>query len=217
MPAPIVLIAQISPFGPQPNIPPLPPPPLLTSLLLEHPAPLVGALGIAAVVAFAILNARGRARQAGIAGLALLLAAAGLYTLATLIQTDREKISEETKALIGAAAHADSRALDAQMAPTCRLYTSLPIPEFTVPSDGLGKAAILDGVVKAMGQQHHVDEAAVLELQAAIDGPTSGRTQVRVRTTIDKVPVFSWWRITWQRGSDGDWKAAAIEPLHLGF
>lgn len=215
------LLAQVLP---QPaNVPPLPSPPLLPRLFLEQPTPLAVALVIATIVATAVLNRRGKAVQGTVAAAFGVLVAA-LIILATAIQTDREKIAAATEDLVNAAAAVDQTALNRMLAPDVRLLAQSRINEQVqregpnLTDSGWDKTMILAQAEKHLKGQFKVSSAVILETQALLDGPTSGRTQVRIRAVpeIYNFPVVTWWRVTWRKGSDGQWQAIAIEPLDLG-
>jgi hypothetical protein len=172
---------------------------------------------IAGIVTFIILNRRGKLRQGMLVGTGLIVVGIGVWILAAAVQTDREAITTQTRDLIGATARAQTTDLDRLLAPDARLFVSIRIPGVTISSAGLDKADILKKVKQELGQAHTVSECAILETQAVIDAPGSGRSQVRVRAVIDSFPTFSWWKVTWGRGNDGPWRATAIQPLDVGF
>lgn len=216
------LLAQFLP--PPAKVPPLPSPPLLPRLFLEQPTPLAVALVIATIVSMAVLNRRGKAVQGTVAAAFGVLVAA-VIILATAVQTDRERIAAATEDLVNAAAAVDQTALDRMLAPDVRLLAQARINEQVqregpkLTDSGWDKATILAQADEYLKGPFKVSSAAVLETQALLDGPTSGRTQVRVRAVpeIYNFPVITWWRVTWRKGSDGQWQAIAIEPLDLGL
>lgn len=205
---PEILLAQNT------TVAPLASPPLLPRLFLEQPLPVVLLLVVLAVAAFVVLNGRSKARQGMLGGAALVAAAAGVWLLARFVQTDREAIMAQTGRLVGSTVRSDTAAMDRILAADARLFPGVRIPMVDVPTQGWDKAGILKLAPENVSRWQ-VEEAAVLEMQGRLDGPTSGRTQVRVRTLVSRVPVISWWRITWRQGPDGAWTASAIEPLEI--
>lgn len=195
-------------------VPPLPGPPLWERLLLEEPVYLAGALGLAAIVAFVILNQRARLRTGAVAAVVLLLAAAGVMVLGTTVRTEREAMAESTASLVDAVARVDTAALDQLLASDVMLVSDFHIPELPIASPGLGKNAILAAVGVTM-RRYPVKEHRILATQAQSTGPGIGRTQVRVRVVVEGIPHTSWWKVDWRRGTDGRWRAIAIRPLDI--
>jgi len=212
---PYILLAQSSPLTSGVTPPPLDSPPLLPRLIFEQPLPLVALFIGGAVVAFVVLNRRFKAKQGVLAAGGLLLAAGALWLTASLVQTDREQIMAETSRLIGATTRVDTAALDNLLAPDVRLFAGPRIGDSRIPSAGWDKKAILENTDRYLRAIYKVDEAAVLEMQGTMDGPTSGRTQARIRTTVVGAPFISWWRVTWRRSGEGRWEVTAIEPLEI--
>ena len=90
---------------------PIADPPLLQSLLLEGPWPLVLTLvGTAAVLR--LLAARRRQRRLDVAALIALLLALGVYLLASIVTTNREQLLERTEQLVMATAPLDSPTIE---------------------------------------------------------------------------------------------------------
>lgn len=188
----------------------LPSPPPIEHYLLENPWPLVVVLAVAGVTAFLRLRAAGKPRPGTLWGLTLFLAAGGVWTLASWVQTGREAITRSTAALIGAAARADIPSLDALLSDQLSLFRPGGGP-------GLGKTETIGRVQRDLGGPYRVREWAVLETQAMTDSASSGVAQVRVRVTLEAagIPNISWWRIDWRKGADGAWRAVTIEPVSV--
>src|SRR5262245_3222985 len=109
MPSHPLMLAQ---FGRPPAIKPLPSPPFLEHYLLEDPIPLALILLGAAVVTLFVLNRKGKLRRGVAIGAALALAAAGVWALASIVSTNRERAADATDRLVGAAARVDIPAID---------------------------------------------------------------------------------------------------------
>ncbi len=208
-------LSQIS-LGDPASVRPLPARPFLSHLFLENPMPLVGVCVAGAIVAFFVLNARGRAALAVIVGLVLATLAGGFYSIAAAVRTDHEALDEQSARLVDAAATLDFAALRDVLSPEARIESTIAQSEIPLAK---GREAIVDAVRSTLGGTYSVKEHATLEVQATLDGPQVGRTQVRVRVTpsggMYEVPMFSWWRIDWRRGGDGEWHAVVIEPLAI--
>jgi hypothetical protein len=189
---------------------PLPAAPLLESILFERPLPLVVLLVLAGLVAFVLLNRRGRA-GAGIFALALGVAlACGLWILATVVRTDREVVSEQTRELVDAAARTDRAGLSRLLHETAKL---------SIGGGGwLERDEILDAVDRRLGATYKLHEWAVVKVEASVDSAEVARTQVNVRaeTEAARVPNLSWWKIGWRKAADGRWVVTSIEPLSVG-
>lgn len=194
------------------NVPPLPKPPALESLLLESPTLLIVALAAVALAAFFGFRAQGQSSRGSlIAGIALVLAGA-LFLLSRMVTTPREKMATQTRELVRAAAEVDIPALNELMVPDARLITG----RFRVIAgmDGASREQIIAGVEERIGGRYRVDEWAVLKLQATQDGPAVGRTQTQVRVNAGGLN-FSWWKIDWRLQEDGQWRVVGIEPLFI--
>ncbi len=190
------------------QIVPLPQAPLLERYLFESPLVPVAVLVIGAVVFFVILNARARLRPAALAGGGLLALAAGVWVLASLVVTPRERLIERAGEVIDATASADTAALGPMLAERAEVRVG-DRARYT------GRAAILAGVEDYLGggilESHRIADA-----QAVIDTPLTARAQLRVRHTGSGVPTASWWLIQWRRASPGSpWIVESIEPLWL--
>lgn len=192
------------------EVPPLPGPPFIESLLFERPWIGIVALLLGAVVALFVLNARGKAKQGAAAAGAMLLAAAGLWGLAAAVQTDRERLIENTRELVDATALADIESLDRLLAPNARgFHRGAP--------RGMDRDAVLAWVADQLGESgdYRLKDHGVIETQATLDGDRVGRTQVRVGVVPAawEVPIDSWWRVDWNRDDAGVWRVTGIRPL----
>lgn len=200
----------------QARVAPLPSPPLVDRLFLESPLPVVAALVLGAVTAFAVLNRRGMpGRGVAIAGV-LALAAGAVMVLAMLVQTPREQLTAATRDLVDAVATVDTPALERLLADDFRFHNRLSIAALAVPAAGLDKPSLIALVEQEMDGPFAVKEHGVLQTQAVMDGPAVGRTQVRVRVVPESLgyPNASWWRIDWRRGPQG-WRVIGVEPLAI--
>jgi ketosteroid isomerase-like protein len=192
--------------------PPLPGPAFWPSLFLERPAlAALLAMGVS-LVAFAVLTARGRMRQARIAVALGVLAAALLVAVSVLVVTDRERMDEATRRMIRAVAAADTADLDLVLTPDAVLLSPLS-------GQPLTKSEILAGIAADFrpGGVYEVREHRVLELQAAPEGPDGGRVQVKVRITpADGPPTPAWVRIDFERAAEGEWRVGGINVFSVG-
>lgn len=190
------------------RVPPLPKAPLIERFVLENPWPGVVLLLLAALAGFAALNARARLRDAMLVSTALLLAAVGLLIISARVQTPREQIFAETGALVAAVAKVNLPQLDRM------LSDDLSVRVTRVPRSA-DKHAVMDLVESILGRQYQVRDCFILEMQATIDGPRLGRSQVRVRADSAYGSIPSWWRVDWELAADGRWRVRRIEALWI--
>lgn len=203
----------------QPNNPlliadptPLPRAPWWEVIVLQQPIFAAGALILAGVLLFVRMNQLGRAKRGGLLLAACALAAAAVYAIGSLIETPRERMVRQTEALIGAVRRGDAAALDAILDDSCQLQMFL-YPE------GVGKPEIIARVGRSFadGGEYQLKEAAVLEMQSSRDGPSSGRTQFKIRVTSrDGFLNLSWWRLSFRLGPSDQWRVVRIEPVVIG-
>lgn len=195
-----------------PDPTPLPGPSTVSRLLFENPLPLTLVLLVAGLVLYVVLNARTRFKHGLMAAGACVLAAGGVWILAALVQTDHEKMRETARDLVEAVAEANLADLDQLLAPEAHLSA--------VPTLGdIGRSAIIEAVDSNLGpgRLFEVDEHSIQEMQTALDGPSSGRVQLRVRVQTKQMgfPNVSWWGLGLSRGADGTWRVVSIRALAI--
>lgn len=192
--------------------PPLPDPPLLEHHLLESPWAATLLLLIGAGVSWALSQRQQRPRPARFASMAFLLLAAGVFALASLVTTDRERVTRLTRDLVAAVAKADLPAVRATLAEDAMLY-------FFEQPGGLTLQGILDRLERdfVQGGMYQITDHSVLEVQATLDEPTRARVQTRVRVTAAATgtPYTSWWRLDFVRTGEDRWQVSGIQPLVL--
>lgn len=202
-----VVLAQFD-FAPGPVVPPLPPAPFFHRFVLENPWPAVLLLVLLGIAVLVVLNARAKLRTGLIAASVLFALAGGCYLTSALVTTHREQMKLATRELVGATARVDLVGLD-------RLLSDDLSVRVTRLSRSAGKRETIDAVESMLGRQYRVREHSILEIQATLDGPRLGRTQVRVRVASDFGDLPSWWRVDWELGADGAWQARRIEALWI--
>ncbi|MEZ6242583.1 MAG: hypothetical protein R3B57_06015 [Phycisphaerales bacterium] len=193
-----------------PQIVPLPAPPAQGRYLFESPLVVLLALVIAALVALLIFNAQAKLKLGAIVAGAIALLAVGVWALATAVVTPRERLIARAKEVIDATAAADVTRLRPMLAEQSRVR----VGGGTIASN---RESILTRVADFQGEYHvTIESHRVAEAQAAIDGPQSARTQLRVKHSGPGLPSASWWLIEWRRESeDSPWVAEVIEPLWI--
>lgn len=188
--------------------PPLPAGPRLSWAFLESPYTVMVVVLAGGLIAFGVLNRRGRG-GAGLAWLAAALAAAGgLWLVARLVVTPREEVGRATETLVRAAAGVDVAELSGLLHPDA---------EAGAPTVGTisGRGNVLGAVQRVLGEQMPVENAAVLWKRASVEGDRAiSQAKVRVREQRYGTLTLSWWQIEWER-SGGTWRARTIEALHL--
>lgn len=195
-----------------PTIDRLPAAPLLERFLFEQPLLPVAVLVLLAVIAVIAFAGRNQRRR-GMMVAGVLVAGAGvIYLVSTLVTTEREELLQRTEVLIGATARVDSSVLADMLTADAAMRTSGGLSRW-VPSIE-GRAEIIDGASRNLQGSYRVREWEILDRQAAIDGPNVGRSLIRVGVEVDGFSRthYSWWRLHWERGPDGQWRCFEIEP-----
>ncbi len=166
------------------------------------------AAGAIAAIAF---HRRARTKHAGVALGASLLIAGALLAIASLVETQRERVVERTRLLVDAVARADARALDDLLAPDC-------LVTFDRAPSGWEKPETINWIADNLRGRYTVSQHKITGVQAQI-GPQRGlartRPSVRVTPDITARPHGFVCLITWREDPDGRWRALRIEPLWL--
>lgn len=207
----IPTLAQLGDFI-NPNVAPLPEPGFVQRFVLEQPALPAVVILIAGLVALIALRQRDAFRAGLIAFLTAALLAIALVAAGSLIDTDREQLIARQDRLVHAVAHAEIRELDRLLAPDARVGGN----ELPVLRGGLDREAILSTVRTYLGQRFTVSTLGTIERQAVVDGPNAARTQIYLRVVTESSgQTWTWFRIGWRLGDDGQWRAVLVEPLFI--
>lgn len=208
---PTIVLAQLGDWI-NPDVAPLPEPPLLQRYIFEAPTlPAVGLL-VAGVIVLIALAVRGRVKAGLVAVLGAGVLAGGLFLAGALVETTREAVLERQDALVAATAEVRLGELDALLAVDARVRDSRLGPL----RSGLDRGGILSVVDSVLGGRYRVEEIAIIERQAVIDGPNSARSQVYLRVRAGgSGRTFTWFRVYWRLDPDGEWRAIEIEPLFI--
>lgn len=200
-----------------PSIQPLPSPPLIERFLFEQPLMPVMVLAVIAIVAAVAFARLGRRRRGLLVAGVLAAIAGGVYVTASLVTTQRERLLEQTEALIGAAATLDIATLQGLLSEDARLATSGDIARVLPSIDG--RADIIDQAERSLRGQARISDWQIRDRQATIDGPNVGRTLVRVGVDGDAFSRthYSWWRLDWEMGPDGQWRCYVVDPRWIQF
>lgn len=199
-------------------LPPLTPAPMLERLLYESPTIPVALLAIAAIFA-AAAALRSRRKTPGLIGAALLaLLATGVYFTARSVTTPRERLGQRAAELVEAVAGSDVPGVRALLADPFRIGPSdhasgsaARVPRIT-SSDQL--VSVMTTRLGSPGS--FIGSCQILETRTGLDGPATGRTQVRVRVRGPQGELFghSWWEVEW-RLLDDAWLATRIEAIWI--
>ncbi len=200
----------------QPQLREIESPALVTFLLLENPWILAGLLAVAAGATFIALNNRRRARAGAIVGTTLAILALGVFTLATLVTTDREQVRTLSRQLIDAVAEADPAPVNrilsdiGTLAAVGALRHELSRDELL---DLVRDAVRNDGEYNAGGVRVAVNSHRIREIRVGLQSDVIARSQINVVITpsITNVPTGTWWEIDWDKHPDGTWRARRIE------
>lgn len=201
-------------FEPEPSaLPAIEPPSAWSHAVFEEPMMAMIVVGLIGVVVVLIFRSRGQL-QRGLIGLGVAgLAVGGLWMTSTMVQTDRELVSDRARALVVAVAVGDRMGMSGLMG------------DGVVVQSRFASAKGRDRVIALAAARVPglVESVSVSEIQADFPGPRVGRTMVKVRVDGSYVPSSSWWMIHWEWGewgergdeSDDGWVAVYIEPLWI--
>lgn len=186
-------------------LPPLPEAPLLERVFLEEPWPALLLVGLAGAIGVAVFWRRGRGGPALLAGAGAAVLGLGIWVLAAAVTTLRERLAEQTRALVAATATGDSATVRALLLESASLGVLGTRGNFD-------KARILRLVETDLQGPWRVVSHRVVSTQATLDGPSAGRTRVRVRVEPEatRVPVGSWWLLEWRMDAAGEWRVSSI-------
>lgn len=198
-----------------PAVEALPAAPALERFLFEQPWPLIALLALVAIIALLAFRARGQIRRGLAVAAVPLVLAGGVYLLASRVVTDREAILLQTRELIDSTARADTAALARILSDSATLRSEGAIRRVLPPVRDTGE--ILKQVDRYLAGQFVISHVSLPDRQAALDGPNTGRSQVRVAVESDTFSRthYSWWRLHWERDTDGTWRCFEIEPLWI--
>ena len=186
-------------------------PPVVEYLLLEQPWPLVGGLVAAAVLMAAVAQRRRDRRWLG-AAIGALVLAPGAYVLATMVNTDRERLVARSRALVGATV---SPVDFEHVATFLDADVTLTGPHGAHWLD----ADAIDRTLRRAEQRWGIEAQSIADLKAATTGRRQGRTALSLRTTLggrlDYGPIRSGWVLQWRQDADGTWRVQRIACMQI--
>jgi ketosteroid isomerase-like protein len=191
-------------------VPDLEQPAALVRYTLENPYPAAVVGGLAAIVAFYVLVQAGKAKAGLIAAVILLAIGGGVFGLASAVETSRERVMQQSTALVDAAATGREQAVADLLADDVRLRVAER--PFSV-----GRGAILS-LVGRVGTQNLVSSYSLNEVRAGrVEGDQLiTQAQVSAAASGGGGSWPTWWQLHWTRTADGDWKVSEIVWLTLG-
>lgn len=182
-------------------------------LLFENPWPLIGGVILAGAIAIAVFNRRGATRPAVAVIASTVVFAAGVWLLARMVTTDRERIRDQTLALVDAVAKVDEPVLASLLADDLSLYLKVGS---AATENSLDRAATIDRARRTLGGPYRLKEWHVSDQDIVVSLPNATSTlNVVVIPEAAGLPVHSAWRVDWRRMPDGSWRAFAIELISM--
>jgi hypothetical protein len=175
--------------------------------ILEQP--LVGALTLAAIGigTLALLKRRDQQRLGLSIGAPLVVLAAAIFVVGSLVETDRERIEDASRAFVVAAVAGDLAELDRLIL----AEAALAISGRTAADDGRDR---IEQLSKSQAQAGVIESWRVSRMQSTLDGQNVGTTQFRVRVTARVGdPALTWWKLHWRRDAQGVWRIWSIDCL----
>jgi len=179
-------------------------PPLFSSMLFEQPLPLIV---VCLVIAMGLTVAAMRRRKPALlaAGGVMFGLAALVSVLGVAVQTDRETLIDETRALITSATPLDAAALKQVIDPSATVRG----PDGRVY---VGAGDILPELEKIDGRFGDLDHR-ITDLAAQAFANGEGVTQFDLRTRWNDRPLLTRWRVGWRKDAAGDFKITRIDWL----
>lgn len=182
-----------------------PEPPLLSSLLLENPWPLMVALAAVAVGMYLVAGRRDDRRLRMLTAVPLVLAG-GVYGLASAVTTDREQLEANTLALAEAVTEPfDLETLKALTTEDARLLR--------------WNREQLIAIARAAADRVTLDGYTVTNLMVEPPSEQYGRTYIaalgRAATRRGGGSFRTRWMLRWRRGEDGKWRLSEVEKVHV--
>ncbi len=176
-------------------------------LLLENPWPIVIVLiGVAAVLR--VVGRRNDKRGLSLAALIALLAAVGVYVLATLVDTPREQVTAATHALLDATVAKDAAAIDRLLDPRVVLADERGNVRLTIGELRPG----LDRTLERFDLASQRAKNLLVDTQT----PDAATAHLDLRTGFTDnafPPSHTRWQLDWRRDADGRWRLTEVRWL----
>lgn len=193
------MLDQVSP-------PDWPEPSLFQSYVLESPWALAVALLALAVGLFVAGGRRDQARLQW-SSLVPLLAAVGVLAVSYAVETDRERIAGQTRALAEAVADPfDAEAMRSRLTEDVYLL-------------GLGGRDVLMRVAERASERVRIRRYSVMDLRVHVQGARSGRSYIAVWADTEGGQRYpgGWfrtqWLLNWRKEADGEWRLSGVDRV----
>ena len=187
----------------------LPASPILTRLFCESPWTLAAPLLLAAAV-LAWWGARNERAKPILAGVLLLLAAAGTLVIASFVTSPGEHAAQAVRTLVDAAVGADMSGIRAAFADDASMHYGGP----QAPGDDIEQ---LMRTAERLVTRNRIERNAITELDFSTLGADSGAVILGCRTDIagTAAAIPTRWHFEVRRQPDGRWLVERISWLSL--
>lgn len=187
----------------------LPAPPALERWFLEQPSPAVVALVTLGAIWMFVSNQRAQVRRGAIGLGAALVLAAGVFALATAVETPRERAIALSRTLIDRVLSGDVAAVEPMIS------ESLVVAESGRMVSEMTRASVL--AVAAGFGGNTVQQWSAHPQGAVADAPGVARAQVTIRVTLKRelgaTGTPSTWEFTWRDTPNGGAQLVRLECL----
>jgi hypothetical protein len=188
----------------------LPSSPLVVRVLAEHPWGAVFPLLVVGA-GLAWFGSRADRARLVLAGVGVLLVAAGILAGAALWRSPGEQAADAVRALVSAAERADIPAVEAAFAADASMHYGTP------QAPGYDMREILRAA-QALRGRHRIESNAVTELAFATVDDDTAQVVLGCRTTTQSSfgPVPNRWWMELRRQPDGRWLVERLAFLQVG-
>lgn len=192
---------------------PLPAGTLIMVHLFEQPLVLLAIIVGVTTALVAVLNRRGLGRRAAFVGSLGVFLAAAVFAASRLIITPAEQMAQHARELVAMTAAGDADAVRGELTADAALL----LPHLSSPENRDQIVARVRNELRP-GGAIQVKEYRVLIMQSHEDSPGRGRVQLKLSSTPASVAyrVPSWWRLDYEKQSDGGWNVSGISLISLG-
>jgi hypothetical protein len=183
-----------------------PQPPLIEHLLLESPWTLAITLAAVAIGVFLVGGRSGNRRLQKWAALPLLIGVVA-FTVAELVNTDRELMQQRTRRLV-----------DAAVADPIDIDTMRDLLDESVHLFVLDRERIL-AMARRAREIYRIDSATITTLLSRRDTPTAGQTLLTVLTRVSSkygdYPAKTRWLLHWRKDPAAGWIIDRLELVSV--
>lgn len=178
--------------------------PALDVWLFERPIPTMVVIVALGFIGSYVLRQRGSERWWLAPVLGSVILAAGTFSLANAVETDREAIERGTRDWVDAMA--TGQRLDARALLNAEVVLAAAGTEWPIDVDAF--AGISEGAAA------RIDSYNLRRVSTTMDGENVGRTRFEITVGADGTPFPMGWELGWWR-SGGTWSIVRAECLHV--